>query len=103
MSIRIEGTEEFKQRVDQVASDGRDRDVRPSEIFTDGFVRTHTTFESIGEFFAESPWQVESDDDFRAIPSAELDAYVDEYTGFSSWETMLSTAAREWILRQSSE
>jgi hypothetical protein len=103
MSVEIEGFEEFADELDQLqrraeAVDGENA-VSFTELFPAGFMQTHTDFESIKAFFEASPWTVESEADFERLPEDEFDAYVDEHTGFDSWDAMLSAAAREWIGR----
>lgn len=100
MSVRIEGTDEFAEAVDEIAVDGEEQTVEPSELFPDGFMRTHTEFESIDEFFAASPWTVETEADFERIPAPEFDGYVADHSSFDDWESMLAAGVREWVLRQ---
>lgn len=104
MSVQIRGFEEYGEELDRLRDrtdsiDGRDA-VSITELFPADFMQTYTEFESIARFFEESPWTVETEDDFEAVPADEFDAYVDEHTGFSSWEAMLSAGAREWVSRQ---
>lgn len=98
MSVQIRG---FEDKIDELdrAVDG-EREISLTELFTPDFVQTFSEFESIGQFFEESPWTIETDEDFEAIPRSDLDAYVDEHTGFSTWEAMLAAAGREWVIRQ---
>lgn len=107
MSVRIEGLEgladELESTRGRAATFDGDDAVAVSDLFTDGFMQTHTEFASIGEFFEESPWRVETDEDFERLPEAAFDDYVADHTGFNSWEAMLSTAGREWALRELSE
>jgi hypothetical protein len=105
MSVRIDGLENFDGGPDDPPSDSTDseRRVSFSELFTDGFMRTHTDFGDIDEFFGESPWAVEDDEDFEQLPVGKFDSYVARHSGFDSWDSMLSAAAREWILQRRSE
>lgn len=101
MSVQIEGFEELAdQMVEVSASLDVDRNIPMDELFTDGFMATTTEFDSIAEFFEESPWTIGSEPDFHDIDEDDFDRYVDKHTGFSSWEAMLSSAAREWLTRQ---
>lgn len=103
MSVQIEGFEELAEQMDDLsASLDVDQDIPMEELFTDGFMATNTEFDSISDFFEESPWTIESEEDFQSIDEDEFDRYVDKHTGFSSWEAMLSAAAREWLTRQMS-
>lgn len=103
MSVQIEGFEELAEQMDDLsASLDVDQDIPMEELFTDGFMATNTEFDSISDFFEESPWTIESEEGFQSIDEDEFDRYVDKHTGFSSWEAMLSAAAREWLTRQMS-
>ena len=101
MSVQIEGFEDLAdelERESELIDEGQS--VSIDELFTDGFMTTNTEFDSISRFFGESPWTIESETDFENIDKDQFDRYVDKHTGFNSWETMLSTAAREWLTRQ---
>lgn len=101
MSVQIEGFEELADQLEELSDSlDVDQDIPMEELFTDGFMATNTDFDSISEFFEESPWTIESEEDFHNIDEDEFDRYVDKHTGFSSWEAMLSAAAREWLTRQ---
>lgn len=104
MSVEIEGFEEMADQLDGLGDGAKSDDATSTvsfdELFPDNFMRTYTEYGSIETFFAESPWAVETEADFKRIPEAELDQYVTEHTGFNSWEAMLSVAAREWLNRR---
>jgi hypothetical protein len=104
MSVEISGFEDFADELDELQDrvetiDGKNA-VSIAELFPPDFMQTYSEFDSIEEFFEESPWTVESEADFGAIPEDSFDAYVADHTGFDSWETMLSAAAREWVGRE---
>lgn len=104
MSVEISGFEELGDELDQLqeqvdAVDGETA-VSFAELFPADFMETYTEFDSIQAFFEASPWTVETDADFEAIPEDEFDEYVDDHTEFDRWEAMLSAAAREWIGRK---
>lgn len=104
MSVEIKGFEELADELDRLRERSESLDgenaVSFTELFPEDFMVTYTEFATIREFFDASPWTVESDTDFERIPEDEFDAYVNEHTGFSDWEAMLSAAAREWIGRE---
>lgn len=104
MSVHIEGFDELQDKVDELQERTRNLDgkneIPMGELFRPDFMRSYTEFESIEEFFDESPWELNSQEDFKEIPEDEFDKYVDEHTGFNSWEVMLKTAGREWVARQ---
>lgn len=103
MSVEIEGFEEAADQLDQlgenVGSIDGTNSVSFDELFPEDFMRTYTDHNSIATFFAESPWTVETEEDFERISEDEFDRYVNDHTGFNSWEAMLSVAAREWLSR----
>lgn len=103
MSVEIEGFEGMDDQLDQLAESARSEDgtnaVSFAELFPADFMRTYSEFESIEAFFEESPWTVETNEDFEQISEDEFVRYVSETTGFNSWEAMLSVAAREWLSR----
>lgn len=104
MSVQIEGFEEYTDTLAELQEkfdgDPNELEIPMGELFPDTFMRAHTEFESIDSLFDDSPWGIDSEADLRQIPEAEFDEYIDMHTGFSSWEAMLTVAAREWITRQ---
>ena len=104
MSVEIEGFEELEDEIDRLqqraGSVEGENSVSFAELFPEDFMQTYTEFESIQAFFDASPWTVDNEADFERIPEDAFDSYVDEHTGFNTWEAMLSAAAREWISRQ---
>jgi hypothetical protein len=104
MSVEIEGFEDLTDELDRLVErldviDG-EHQISFDELFTPDFMRTYSEFDSIDAFLDASPWTVESEADFKRIPEAKFDAYIDERTGFNSWEAMLAAATREWLSRQ---
>lgn len=102
--VETNGIEEAQDALSDIADNAQELDgeneVGFGELFTDAFMRKYTEFGSIDKFFEESPWAVESEEDFAAIPEADLDDYVDEHTAFPSWEEMLGTAGEQWMVDQ---
>lgn len=97
MAVEITGFDDVDEVRERVESSGGE--VPITDLFTDDFMRNYTEFGSFEAFLQGSPWTVETHADFEAIPTAELDAYVREHTGFESWATMLSVGGREFVLR----
>jgi hypothetical protein len=102
MSVQINGLEglgqELEDLVERIEQAGGE--VPMDELFTEDFMQSYTEFRSLEEFFAESPWRVESGSDFEDIPVDEFDSYVDEHTDFDSWDAMLQAGGREYFLRE---
>jgi hypothetical protein len=70
------------------------------ELFNPNFMREYTDFESLEEFFEESPWTVESQEDLDEIPDDPFNKYVNEYTVFSDQDEMMGEAGEEWTADQ---
>jgi len=104
MSVEIRGFEDVVDDLDRVSglegADAGEVDVSIADLFPRDFMEPYTAFVSVQAFFEASPWTVETESDFDDIPEDALDKHVDANTGFRSWETMLTAAAREWILRK---
>jgi 4-alpha-glucanotransferase len=93
MSVNIEGVDEPTQQLESL--DG-EHSIPISELFTPRFMQTHSDVETFESSVEESPWTVETEDDFKSIPETEWDDYVESNTVFKDWDSMLSTAFREW-------
>jgi len=70
------------------------------ELFNPSFIRKYTDFESLEEFFEESTWTVESEEDLEEIPDGPFNEYVDEHTVFSDQDEMINKAGEEWTADQ---
>lgn len=97
MAVEITGFDDLDGLREHVESSGGE--VPMGELFTSDFMQNYTEFSSFEAFLGQSPWTVETQADFESIPADELDAYVEDRTGFDSWETMLSVGGREYVLR----
>jgi len=71
-----------------------------SELFNPDFMEKYTEFESLDEFFQESPWTVESKEDLAEIPDSPFNEYVREHTIFSDQDEMMRGATKEWTADQ---
>jgi hypothetical protein len=98
MSVEITGFEELGDLRDRLDSAGGE--VPMTELFPPDFMTNYTEFEDFDQFLERSRWEIETQADFEEIPEDQFDEYVDERTGFDSWETMLSAAGREYVMRQ---
>lgn len=63
-----------------------------TDLFTPEFMRKYTQFESIDELLASGGFEVNSEEDYEAIPDAEIDAHVAKTTRFHSWKELLTDA-----------
>lgn len=69
-------------------------------MFTKSFMCKHTPVSNFDEFLTAGGFEVNSQEDFEAIPDADMDNYVIKSTKFSSWQEMLDTAAQEYALKK---
>lgn len=92
---------DLADQFEQMAENARELDgkneVAFAELFTEEFMRRHTDVTSFEAFLQESRWEVESEQEFEAIPEDEFDEYVGHSSEFESWEEMLGTAGTEWL------
>jgi hypothetical protein len=99
-SIKITGLDELTKNLDRLSDKLEDatkpRNVQFSELFGPAFMTRHTSFSSFDEMVKKSPFKVESQEDFKAIPDAAWDDYVQKSTKFSSWQKMISNASEEY-------
>jgi len=93
----IDDLEELADRAEEL--DG-ENEVPLAELFNPGFMRKYTDFESLEEFFEESPWTIESEEDLDEIPDDPFNEYVDEHTVFSDQDEMMNKAGEEWTADQ---
>lgn len=98
MSVEITGLGDVEGLADRLESLGGEIPV--GELFTPDFMQNYTEFDTFEQFLDDSKWEIATQEDFERIPEDEFDEYVDENTGFDSWETMLSVAGREYVMRQ---
>jgi len=91
---------EIKKLQKKVEDASKPESVSFNVLFHEDFMRKNTNFTSIDDFFDQSPFQVETEEDFEALDQTELDKYVAEHTQFEDWDDMLSTAGQEHIAKK---
>lgn len=71
-----------------------------SELFNRKFLSKHSSFSSFEDLVDKSPFTINSNQDFEAIPDDEWEKFITENTDFSSWEDMKSEATQEWVAKE---
>jgi len=71
-----------------------------NDLFTPSFMRKNTKFGSFEDFLTAGNFNVESQEDFEAIPDDEMDQHVIKNTKFKNWPTMLETASSEYLQKK---
>ncbi|MCY8731560.1 hypothetical protein [Bacillus inaquosorum] len=69
------------------------------ELLTDTFMRSNTKFSTLDEMLDTSPYEINDNDDFAAIPDVEWDDYVRANSKFFNWKEMLEQATKEYVVR----
>ncbi len=94
MGVKISGFNNLNNFLDELQkkAESISGEVKFDELFNDSFMENNTKFKTIDEFFENSPFAIETQDDFDDIDESELDQYVNENTDFSSWEEMKKAA-----------
>lgn len=88
------------QKIADKAKQEVEADVSFEELFNSSFMKEHTKFHNVDDFFEQSPFEINSSDDFDALSEDELDKYISESTNFSSWQDFKEAAGREYALRK---
>ncbi|AFM40685.1 hypothetical protein Desaci_1693 [Desulfosporosinus acidiphilus SJ4] len=68
-----------------------------SDIFRSEFMKLYTQYESIEELLTAGGFEVNTEDDYDAIPDEAINAHVAKTTNFRSWKEMLTEAAEDYL------
>lgn len=104
MGFEIEGLDELEGYFEQLEEKARElegeNEVPFSELFDVSFMREHTPYSDFEAFLEAGGFEVETQEDFEAIPEAELDEHIRETTELESWEEMQTAATEAWLAEQ---
>jgi hypothetical protein len=102
LPVKITGLKELQKQLKQMEKAAKELDgtqeVPFSELFTDSFLKKHTTFSSFEEF--ENQEIFNKYQTIEEIPDDEMDHFVAETTNFSNWDEMLGKAGTEYAVRK---
>ncbi|HVO12829.1 MAG TPA: hypothetical protein VMX54_18960 [Vicinamibacteria bacterium] len=104
--VDVKGLDEMKRKIERLSENAKALDgthsVPLKELLTDEFLRTHTAgrFGSVEAWLEKSPFRVDSQADFDAIPEATLDDYVRASTDFTTMHDMAQAAGAAYIKRR---
>jgi len=100
MSVKITGLDELTRNLNRLTKkiEGatQPRNVQLRDLFNSAFMMKFTSFSSFDEMVKKSPFKVESEQDFKAIPDDAWDDYVRKTTRFQSWDKMMAKAGEEY-------
>ena len=104
MSMQLKGFDDLQRQFQDLADKAEalngTQEVNFEALFTKEFMTDNTQFCSFNDLLDASPFQVNSAEDFKAIPDADFDKYICTVTNFASWEEMLEEATMQYTIRQ---
>lgn len=104
MSVKITGFDKLEKELNRIKRNAEalsgTKEVSFAELFTPGFMSQNTAVSSFDAFLEAGGYQVNSKEDFEAIPDEEFDAYVRENTRFTSWQDMLQSAVNAYVVKK---
>ncbi|MDQ8951733.1 hypothetical protein RFH42_02005 [Acinetobacter rudis] len=101
MSVKI--TQDFgglNKLVKNVESFARKDSTTLGEIISEEFLKEHTCFESINDLFKKAGFDVQTEDDLKAVPQEELDIFVKKNTKFASFAELQQYAVSAFLRTQ---
>lgn len=102
--IKITGLDEMQKMLKKMEKGAEEMDgkhlVSFNELFPTSFMHKYTEFNSFDELLDFGGWEVNTQDDFSAIPDDEFDSLISSKTKFSDWEEMKSVGAKEYALHK---
>lgn len=68
-----------------------------TELLHEEFMKSHTKFENVQEFFNAFPTKFKTQEEWNAIDEAEKDGFVKNNTDFKTWAEMMKKAGTEHL------
>ena len=89
--------EKLSESVDGVVEDfNGEHQVNVEDLFSPGFVSSHTQFNSLDELYSASPLEEPSVQAFDDYEGDDLDAFISSNSDFDTWAQMKKSAVAEW-------
>lgn len=102
--MHISGFDKLEKKLKKMEQSAKELDgeheVAFSDLFTKSFMNKYTNFSTFDDFLTAGGFDVNSKEDFEAIPDDDMDNHVSDTTKFSSWQEMLNEAAEEYTLKK---
>ena len=103
-SFKIQGFDKLEKELKQLQKNAKKlsntKQVSFQELFPASFMKKYTSFSSMEEFLYEGGFDVQSTEDFEAIPEDLFDKYIASTTNFKSWEEMLQKATSQYAIKK---
>jgi len=98
------GFDELQKKLKGMAGGERElegeQNISIPDLLTEDFVSEHTKFRDAQQLFDESVFEINSAEDFKAIPDVDWDKYIAQISDFESWSEMLKAATAEYVKRE---
>lgn len=91
------GLEKLSKNLEEL---GNKKAITLDELMNDSFVSEHSKYKSFNELLNSSPFNVETAEDFKAIPDDEWDSYINKNTDYDSWKEMQVKAFEYYAKKQ---
>lgn len=103
-SIKIDGLNQLETQLKKMEKGAKElngtKHVSFSELFPPSFMRKYTHFSSMNALLEAGGFNIESQEDFEAIPDDVFDKHIAATTHFENWENMLSEATTQYALKK---
>lgn len=104
MNLEVSGFDELEDRLKEITKAAKELDgthqVPIDELFDNRFMRKYTKFSSFSDFLEAGGWNVNSQEDFDAIPDYEFNAYIKKVTNFDDLNDMQAKAVEAYATKK---
>lgn len=103
-SFKMHGFDELQRKFRDLSRKAAELDGTDSvsiiELLTPSFVSKYTRFVNAEEMFKASGFEIETQEDFAAIPDDEWDEFIQSVSSFPNWQAMLEKAFELWTAKK---
>lgn len=104
MSFKIDGLDKLQKQLKQMEKGAKElektKHIPFEELFTKSFMAKYTDFSSFDDLLTSGGFEVNSQDDFLAIPDDVFDNHISSVTRFNNWESMLNKATDLYVSKK---
>lgn len=102
--LKITGLDKLQRQLRDLSNRARALDgthqVPFDELFSPDFMQRHSSHADFESLLKAGGYEVNSQEDFEAIPDEEWEEHIRRHTQFSSWQEMQETAAGAWMTKK---
>ena len=103
-TFKIKGLDKLEKQLKQMEKGAKElsktKHVSFGELFPASFMRKYTSFSFMSELLNAGGFEVESQEDFEAIPDDTFDKHIAANTKFKTWKDMLSEATSQYAAKK---